>query len=1396
MADLGTPAGGLPKSVQDALDALRTYGGGYYQGGYGPVPQPQPPRAPALEDFGQRFRSAVLTRPLPFLEGTGLTVGDILPVEGGAQPNPDFYRPLAGTAPSGYDLNTYQRPITGGIARVLTSPLAQKIQPQVEDIGNPLFALGALGEAAGPVEPAVAALGQYGKRLVVGARELTSGKLPQFATENAGMARIDLGAGGGLPESPRLGENLAQTAENLSKTGVPQSAEQAAAQSGVVTDAQRATAQALADEIAARSANLSAGAADAPRTLYHGSGTPGLTPEAIDVLRGDPERLLLGNGIYLTDNPSVAGTYATRRAAKTGTPTIYEARAAFRRVLDAEAPIAHDVRSAVESSLYPDVRDALNAPDGATFAQFYKAVREATSEVSRQSMTPGSEYVEQFQDILDALRKSGYDAIRYRGGVRTGNVEHEAFVALDPSSIKSFQPSDWAARSATPQQVVDNLGVTLGKLDTTPEVKDYIAQVAKDNAGFEAQRRGVVSIDETLADAAKQMDAAQKYAYLKPGTALNAEDLTALKGAMVKKGEEVIVLQDKVRAAAAAGIRSDELDLRMYLAAQEHAALQQSFAGARAESGRALRIQREITGALNTGTGTAYDRAIQAIGGRQNMSALVDRLQRIWTDPAVVDKERATFQFIQNLDRPTIFDHINEYWLNSILSSAVTHVVNVSGQTALQVADAASKFVSAGIEAVSTAGGLRRPRERFFSEAWASAFGGFSGLGEGFQRAGAMLRNGITPEMMTKFRETGDIARREANPGWLNAPTRLLGAEDQVFYAFGYSRGLHEFAARIAAREKQGIFSGAFGRRVAELLANPTEEMLAAADAMGKRAGLRDSAGVGASKIIGLRDLNVLGGLSEKTIRGKAIGEFQPLRFVVPFVNTPMRLLEIGTEYSPLGLVRAIGATGAERSDILARATLGSMGMAWVAQQYANGIITGAAPTGSAEKDAFYRSGKIPYAVNIGGTWYSFARLEPIATPLKWASVLMDAWKNGQNGNQPPDVVAGKMAGALASAFTDATYLSGFSALIDAIKDPERSAPKFFAQIAGGFVPATVRTAVQSTDPFIRKPNGIIEQIESTLPLLNEQVPVRQTVFGNPATRTQGKQGIAGVLSPVDFNAARPTPIDDKLATFALPDLIGPDGRSIPVRQLMVGFVAQDIANYKLTPDEGFRYQQYAGRATENLLTALFDDKRPYNGVPFSKLAQVDQIRAIKSTISDAREIGRAQVADEIVSSSSDDAALSRATDMRLSTIPRLRDQATYIEGLQRQGKLTLAVRQYLDTHKGVTDPTVNDYLKVAPVLRQFLSLDPYNIGNPAEWAALDQAKMVMSAFIKVSPPPPGWSQIDWFQYNDPQHGSLVRRYSYENVRNYQRVTLLRQHPELSRFVTTTAPRQTKFTTP
>jgi hypothetical protein len=178
------------------------------------------------------------------------------------------------------------------------------------------------------------------------------------------------------------------------------------------------------------------------KTWYHGTGSSNLTADNLDPFAGSHESLF-GQGVYLTDDPTIARGYANSRG-KRGSPTLYESNVKVDRVLDLEKPITPDVADAIlnvsKGLEYHDdgyisgvLREMISK--GSTPEQVITKLRDEVGELSRELMIPTSEFVETFQDLALNLKRAGYDGLTHTGGHRTGNEAHRVLILLDPQNI-------------------------------------------------------------------------------------------------------------------------------------------------------------------------------------------------------------------------------------------------------------------------------------------------------------------------------------------------------------------------------------------------------------------------------------------------------------------------------------------------------------------------------------------------------------------------------------------------------------------------------------------------------------------------------------------------------------------------------------------------------------------------------------------------------------------------------------------------------------------------------------------------------------------------------------------------------------------------------------------------
>src|SRR5690606_27937832 len=204
-------------------------------------------------------------------------------------------------------------------------------------------------------------------------------------------------------------------------------------------------------------------------------------------------------------------------------------------------------------------------------------------------------------------------------------------------------------------------------------------------------------------------------------------------------------------------------------------------------------------------------------------------------------------------------------------------------------------------------------------------------------------------------------------------PTRLLTAEDELFKGVARRMELIGLAARQAHRE--GLKGEAAQARIAELVADPTDEMFERALDYGRYLTFQRSLGPLAQKVSGVTQDSLIA------------------KIFLPFVRTPTNLIKFAAERSPAAPLlkewrRDFMAGGARRDLAVAKALLGTgLGMAMY-EGALRGHITGSAPSDQKRSRLLYADGWQPYSIRIGDRWYSYKRLDPFSTTIGVAADL------------------------------------------------------------------------------------------------------------------------------------------------------------------------------------------------------------------------------------------------------------------------------------------------------------------------------------------------------------------------------------------------------------------------
>lgn len=665
------------------------------------------------------------------------------------------------------------------------------------------------------------------------------------------------------------------------------------------------------------------------------------------------------------------------------------------------------------------------------------------------------------------------------------------------------EPPAAILNATPPAPEKDIFGQQLSKFNVSENGKAIFDATSKEFAKtIDASRRGVIDFAGTkeLADNLG-MDTTELIKR-NAGTAFNAEQLEAAKGLVGRSLEDVNAARTAYQAAATP---ENLVELNRVIA--RHALVQDSFLGARAEAGRALSILRKTT---DPAAGN-IDRVLQAIGGKELNEEMATRLSAI--DPTNIgDLNR----FVRDSVKATTAQQVYEVWLNGVLSSPLSHVKNMAGNTMDMMLKVPEKVFRGVID--MGAGMFTGERTAYVGEAPAEVYGLLKGIPDGVRRAMHAIVNGV-PEGQMKLELERIPALGGTTGEILRLPTKMLTAEDE--FAKGIVARMELSARAYRAAKQLGLKGDAFVSKVAEIEANPPAQMQKEI----------------ADEVL-VRTFQNKGG---KIIEGlKTIREAPGVKYLLPFLQTPGNIAGQAIARSPLGFIKVasdiINKQGQEKIvEGAAKAMLGSTLSASVALYALQGRVTGSPPTDATERDRFFRSGKLPYAIKIKDRWYSYAAFEPASMII---GATADATLKAVEAQKNPDVnVVGAILTAIPRYMVSRTFLSGVRDLIDGMADGERYGSNLIERFAGSTVPMSsfMRYITYQLDPVIREPQSMADAVKANVPGMSKTVQPKLDVYGQPATRPGWQDSaltgaLANVAIPSRQEKVNPLDIEDDLA--------------------------------------------------------------------------------------------------------------------------------------------------------------------------------------------------------------------------------------------------------------------------
>jgi hypothetical protein len=733
----------------------------------------------------------------------------------------------------------------------------------------------------------------------------------------------------------------------------------------------------------------------------------------------------------------------------------------------------------------------------------------------------------------------------------------------------------------------DKIGnLNLNRLDPAERMEDARRLTDAQVGGFEDARTfGARTFDEVDA-AADEIKMTARDFLAKEGALTNVdiEGGRRLETAATKRTE-------RLRAQIKETPNDPVLFAQAKVALAEEAAITARMTQVRADTGRALGIFNKTPrrDAVSLDMLTAWADSLDDVELRN----LVNDLNKAGSPAARRAKLAAAY-------KPTFGDMLVEGWRALLVSGPKTILLNMltSGATVAlrqpQVFAVAS--ILGGIRKVL---GLGPQNDRVLGTEVGARFAGMvAGAvtvakgAEGFfdlkfsSPAGRdflnTIKTGTTTDGRTQF-ETN--VRQKAIPGRfgsvVRAPMTFQSATDEFVKATARASDLAGMAIRMAHQE--GLRKHDAQMRVAELLANPTKEMLEGAQAYARYNTFQDDLGGGGR------------GFNQLASAWKAV------TIAVPFVRTIINLTKQSVEHSLLAPVlkswRQDLMAGGARSDLaLAKVITGTAWATGFGALAQSGVVTGAPPTDPAERETLLATGWQPYSIRTpDGGYVSYRNAAPFSMFIGMAATF------GQPIGQPKTdeeraALAQEMLVSFLSQMYDQAFMRGGTDAVSTLDDPSGNRLMTWAKrtAATVVVPPIVSQTAKMFSPEMKAPETLGEHIAARVGL------------GRPARNIMGETtspaGGFAALSPFTINAARNDPIAN---------MILESGHNVRKPN-------RTIDDKRLPADVYERYQAETGAQIRNNMAWYLENPQVWNS-----MSQEERAEETKRQVDRARETAR-----------------------------------------------------------------------------------------------------------------------------------------------------------------------------
>jgi len=405
-----------------------------------------------------------------------------------------------------------------------------------------------------------------------------------------------------------------------------------------------------------------------------------------------------------------------------------------------------------------------------------------------------------------------------------------------------------------------------------------------------------------------------------------------------------------------------------------------------------------------------------------------------------------------------------------------------------------------------------------------------SGFIDGAESAVREFKNGgVAADLATKFdyektlfseKPLGKIAQK-----YTDTVFGIYGAVDKPFKELTVKRSLYEQAKVASINEK--VPSIQRTKFISDFVENPPVEALENATNEALEATFQQKTGLGSA----------LSGFKQNAWRqSEAVGATAEV--LAPFTGIPSAVTSAIAKYNPAGapitIYKAIKKSSngeftpqAQKELVTALGNqITGLGILWLGANLAkDNLMTLGYPSDPKERKLWEAEGKTPYSIKVGDSWRSLNYTGPLMV------MLAAGGKFNQEKDKGNDIIGSATAAALGVPKTvlESSPLSGIDKFLDAINtletsegDVSKAAERYIGNTISSAIPTLVSDISKASDDKIRETNNIIQQIQTKIPGLRNQLQPAHDAFGNELKRRNSAAGT--LLDP--FKSSKETKLE------------------------------------------------------------------------------------------------------------------------------------------------------------------------------------------------------------------------------------------------------------------------------